>query len=105
MTPYAELLVRPLDEDAAIRAAFHALSREQHPDRDGAAGVPGARWYAITEAYRAVRTAELREAWAKKTATLSGLCASCRGLGVWGSRVGGSKVRVCASCAGEGRKR
>ena len=103
MTPYAELMVRPLDGDLTIRQQFHVLSRTEHPDRDGSGGVPGPRWYALTAAYGAIKTERLREALAARRSHLSGLCKPCRGLGVMGSRVGGSKVLLCAACKGEGR--
>ena len=55
MTPYAVLLVRPLDEDYTVRHAFHQLSKQHHPDHPGANGAPGLLWYALVAAYQAVR--------------------------------------------------
>ena len=37
MTPYAVLLVKSTDDDAVIRARFHALARNEHPTRASAA--------------------------------------------------------------------
>lgn len=103
MTPYAVLLVRPSDDDLTIRKRFHVLSRTEHPDRDGADGEPGARWYVLTAAYGAVKTLILRRAWEAGQKRLSGLCTACRGFGVSGSRVGHSAPHVCVACGGEGR--
>lgn len=103
LTPYAELLVRPLDDDLTIRQRFHELSRAQHPDRDGAAGRPGPRWYALAAAYGAIKTQAARCVWEAMQGSLSGVCAACCGYGVQGSRIGGSKVRLCEACKGVGR--
>ena len=102
MTPYAELLCRPVDGDDEIRARFHALARAQHPDRDGAEGRAGPRWYALAQAYAQVKTAALRAAWERSAALLSGCCPRCQGLGVTGGRLGG--VKICLACHGEGRR-
>lgn len=103
MTPYAILLVRPADTDATIRARYHQLIQDQHPDRGGASGVPGPLWYTYTEAYCAVKTAPVRAAWLAKHSVLRGLCKPCKGSGVAGSRVAGGKVKHCPACKGEGR--
>ena len=103
MTPYAVLLVRAVDSDELIRKRFHVLARTQHPDRDGAAGHPGLDWFRISRAYSLIRTTGLRATWAREQKMLSGWCTACQGTGVTGSRVGGCKVRLCASCGGEGR--
>ena len=105
MTPYAEILVRPSDSDEVIRKRFHVLSRLEHPDRDGAQGQPGPRWYALAAAYGAVKTLGMRTTWAASRARLSGLCAACSGFGVTGSRIGKALPKVCAACSGEGRRR
>jgi DnaJ-class molecular chaperone len=103
VTPYAVLLVRPSDDDLTIRKRFHVLSRTEHPDRDGAGGAPGAQWYVLTAAYGAVKTLMLRRAWEASQKRLSGLCASCQGFGVTGSRVGRAVPRICGACGGLGR--
>jgi len=105
VTPYAILLVRPLDTDATIRARFHLLSKDQHPDRWNAGGVPGPNWYVLVGAYAAIKIQALRDVWISRQRGLSGLCKSCDGTGVVGSRVGGSKIRLCTACDGEGRRR
>ena len=91
MTPYAELLCRPVDSDDEIRARFHALARTQHPDRAGAKGRAGPRWYSLAEAYAHVKTVALRAGWERTQALLSGRCPKCGGLGVTGGRLGGVK--------------
>jgi DnaJ-class molecular chaperone len=101
MTPYAVLLVRPSDGDSVIRAVFHELSKEQHPDKTD--GVPGPRWYAVVDAYMAVRDEARREEWKAAQRMLSGFCKACNGYGVQGSRVLGRKIRPCEACGGEGR--
>ena len=102
MTPWAELLLRPVDAtDEVVRRRFHELSRTEHPDAlDGA---PGPRWFALVAAYQAIKTQTLRDALAKSTQALSALCSACSATGVVGTRIGGSKVRLCAACRGEGR--
>lgn len=105
MTPWAELLVRPLDNDLFIRQRFHALVSEQHPDRDGADGQPGPRWYALVAAYTAAKTEAGRADWQVQRAKLARLCESCKGLGIEVRRIGKDKgVKVCAACKGEGRR-
>jgi DnaJ-class molecular chaperone len=103
MTPYAVLMVRPMDSDQTIRQQFHALAVHEHPDRPGAAGVPGPNWYTISGAYALIKTDLLRSAWSKHQSVLSGLCAGCSGSGVKGTRTAGRKIRVCEACNGEGR--
>jgi DnaJ-class molecular chaperone len=103
MTPYAELLVRPSDGDDVIRRRFHVLSRTEHPDRNGAGGRPGPRWYALAAAYAAIKTAGARAAWEKAHAGWAGQCRTCSGSGVTGSPAAGG-VRLCQVCAGGGRK-
>ena len=102
MTPYAELLCRPVDGDDEIRARFHVPARAQHPDRPGAEGQVGPRWHALAQAYAQVKTAALRAAWERGQALLSGRCPHCQGLGVTGGRLGG--VKICVGCHGEGRR-
>ena len=101
MTPYAVLLCRPSDVDVTIRQTFYAISRRQHPDANN--GVPGPQWMASLEAYNTIKTAERRERWLARMQTLSSLCQRCDGSGVVGSRLAGSKIRVCGTCHGEGR--
>lgn len=103
MTPYAVLLVRPTDTDAVVRKVYHALARANHPDRDGANGVPGPLWTAVTEAYKHTATQERRDAWWREVSLLSAGCAACGGFGVRGSRVGGARIKACDACGGEGR--
>ena len=105
-TPYAVLNVRPADGDAGIRARFHELSQTQHPDarlyiRGAKAGEPGPLWFAISKAYSQIKTAALRTGLERVTASLSGLCPTCQGVGVTGGQLSG--VKLCAACAGEGR--
>lgn len=102
MTPYAELMVRPTDTDEMIRARFHVLSRACHPDLVDS---PQARatWFRIAGAYSAVKTAVKRATYDKGMQVLARRCRTCNGSGVQGSRSAGSKIRVCVSCAGEGR--
>jgi DnaJ-class molecular chaperone len=104
MTPYAILLVRPADTDETIRAAFHKLSVQHHPDKHPGQPVPR-EWYAAVAAYSVIKSQKLRAAYDRHMLGLSGLCCACRGSGVRGSRVGRSKVQPCQSCAGEGRTR
>lgn len=103
MTPYAILLVRSGDGDDVISRRFQSLSKSQHPDRPGAGGEPGPEWYAIANAYTVIRYADARLKWKEAMRMLSGLCSDCKGYGTVGSRVLGSKVRVCGSCQGVGR--
>jgi DnaJ-class molecular chaperone len=103
MTPYAVLLVKPTDDDAVIRARFHELIRPEHPDLGGASGKPGENWSALTEAYGLVKTSSARQSWERKVRTLAGLCTSCQGFGVRGSRIGGGRITICPACQGEGR--
>lgn len=104
MTPYATLLVRASDGDEAIRARFHALSRHEHPDRPGAQGVPGEQWYPLAGAYSMLKTEALRTTWERTQRGLSGLCATCKGFGVVGTRKFGGKIRICEACEGKGRR-
>ena len=105
MTPWAELLVRPSDDDLTIRKRFHILIADQHPDRDGADGEPGARWYDLTRAYSAIKTEDARTAWLATRAKLARLCQDCNSLGVKIRRLGKDKgISVCAICGGEGRR-
>lgn len=109
MTPYALLLVRPTDDDDAIRRRFHALIRAEHPDGGGAQGTPGTMWYVLKSAYEAVKTEALRTAWSRAHADallLSGLCVNCLGYGVTWRRTGLAARQgptVCSVCNGEGR--
>lgn len=106
MTPWAVLLVKPLDSDLTIRQAFHDQARTQHPDAGGIDGKPGSRWHLIVEAYGLVKTAELRAAWERGQTRLSGRCPACDGSGVAWRRTGRDRaVKLCPRCAGEGRLR
>ena len=102
MTPYARLLVRPSDPDAVISARFQQLARTLHPDARPDSR-PGEGWYELTAAYAVIRTAPGREALARAVKLDARRCAVCAGAGVVGSRSAGSKVRLCATCKGEGR--
>ncbi len=102
MTPYALLLVRPTDTDLTIRQRFHVLSRQQHPDRDGGNGEPGALWFQLTEAYSQIKTSGLRAVWARRQAVRARGCPACYGAGVAGTTSLGGRVRLCAECGGEG---
>lgn len=103
MTPWAELLLRPTATDDEVRARFHVLARDQHPDRPGAGGLEGARWHALVQAYSQVKAGPLRAAWERQQALLSGRCAKCQGVGVVGGRLG-KPVKICAVCQGKGRR-
>jgi len=104
MTPYAVLLVKPTDDDLTIRKRFHELSKAQHPDRFGAAGVPGPLWYLISEAYGQVKTAEARRTWNEWQRKLARTCGDCEGSGVVWKRLGKDKsAKLCTTCNGEGR--
>ena len=102
-TPWAVLLVRPIDDDLAVRKAFHVISKTQHPDytQDGR---PGPLWFAASEAYKALRTEALRTAWLAARTALAGICSTCSGLGVTWRRVGHDHgAKVCDRCCGTGR--
>lgn len=101
MTPYAVLLVRPLNTDDEIRKRFQQLAVHHHPDRDGAGGTPGPLWYYITAAYTAIKTEAKRKALEEELKHSAGVCGTCAGSGVTGRKV----VQVCASCLGMGRIR
>ena len=102
MTPYATLLVRPADSSETIAARFRVLSRGEHPD-DRPDRRPGPNWYALTTAYRAVRTEADRKELERKARLDARKCARCEGTGVVGSRAAGGKIRHCPACIGEGR--
>jgi DnaJ-class molecular chaperone len=102
VTPYATLLVKPTDDDAAIRSAYHALARKNHSDVT-VDHRPGPAWFASTEAYNLVKTEGARAAWWLSQCSMAGLCGTCSGLGVTWHRTGWDKaVRICAACSGEG---
>lgn len=108
LTPYAVLLARPADSDDTIRRLYHNIARYTHPDAISGFPEPGRtkardEWYRATEAYTAIKTEAVRSALATATVRLSGVCSTCRGFGVVGSRLGGAKVRVCEACKGAGR--
>ena len=103
-TPYSVLLVKPNDDDLTIRKRFHELSKVQHPDRDGAAGVPGPLWQSLVDAYGQVKTVGHRTAWHQAQAHLARLCHTCDGYGVTWKRVGKDRSPIiCEKCNGEGR--
>jgi len=102
MTPWAVLNLDPdRAGDAEVRAAFHNLSRTEHPDARPDAQ-PGPRWHAARDAYAALRDRRGRETWHAMQAALAGLCPTCTGLGV---TIAGRKrmVATCSECRGEGR--
>jgi DnaJ-class molecular chaperone len=104
MTPYAVLRVRPLDSDEVIRRAFHKLAAQHHPDKQpGPTASSLAEWYAIAVAYSTVKTADRRAKLAGLMESLSGLCSTCRGSGVRGTRVGRAQITLCDACGGDGR--
>ncbi len=103
MTPYAVLLVKPSDGDELIRKAYHAVARMEHPDREVGQKMASELWYEATAAYAAIKTFELRRSWSRQQSLHAKLCAQCEGFGVVGTRLFKSSVRVCASCAGNGR--
>lgn len=102
-TPYAELLVSPSAGDREIRQVFQALARTEHPDRDGAGGEPGPRWFAVAGAYARIKTEAARATWSAEMRLRSGACEACGGFGVVGSRL--TRVRACGACGGVGRLR
>lgn len=106
MTPWAELLLNPVGAtDDLVRAKFHELARGQHPDLRvaGAAGCPGPRWYALTAAYAAVKTAQARAAWERARDRAAQCCGACSGTGVAVKVLGpGRGVTVCQACRGNG---
>lgn len=102
MTPYAILLVRPTDDDATIRRAFHEQSKRHHPDKTPGQPAPK-EWYAAVAAYSVIKTADSRARHDRYMQGLSGVCTACSGSGVRGTRSAGSKIRLCDRCAGEGR--
>ena len=102
MTPYATLMVRPADDDATIRRAFHALSKRHHPDKTPSQPAPK-EWYAAVAAYSVIKSADGRAKHDRYMQGLSGVCAACRGSGVRGTRSAGGKLRLCDTCFGEGR--
>lgn len=102
MTPYAILLVKPTDDDATVRKAYHASIRTEHPDaNEGATSDP---WYEATAAYTLIKTAEKRAYWAAAARLLSGTCADCDGCGVKGTRLFKGRIRACEGCGGKGRR-
>lgn len=108
-TPYAILMVRPADDDAAIRRAFHAISKSCHPDKlpttltEEERAAAQSRWFRAAAAYSCVKTPELRDKQVKYMRGLAGCCKACSGSGVRGTRAAGGQLRLCAACAGEGR--
>ena len=103
LTPWAILLVRPIDDDLAVRKAFHVISKIQHPDHTKDRR-PGPLWFVASEAYEALRTEALRTAWAAARTTLAGVCSACDGLGVTWRRIGKDRsTKVCERCNGTGR--
>jgi DnaJ-class molecular chaperone len=106
MTPWAELLLAPVGAtDEVVRRRFHQLARLEHPDRDGAQGLPGPRWSAVTTAYAAIKTVEARAAWELVRSRAARLCSTCGGLGVQVKRFGAGKgITMCPVCMGAGRQ-
>lgn len=100
MTPYAVLLAKPTDDDNAIRAAYHVLARQLHPDLGGPFSED---WYKVTVAYTSIKTEEARKLWEGRQKGLSKVCTNCSGSGVKGTRLLGGKIRHCDVCKGEGR--
>ena len=105
MTPWAELLLNPITAtDITVRRRYHELARVQHPDRGGAEGKPGPRWYALATAYSLIKAIEARVEWQRTQSVLANVCQACGGSGVTIKRLGkGKGVTICTSCNGEGR--
>jgi len=101
LSPYAVLLAKATDTDETIRALYHAIAKECHPDvvKTEAA----ARWHAATEAYTAIKTLAARSDLLRRTALLAHRCSTCEGTGVVGSRSVKPGVRLCPACKGAGR--
>lgn len=102
LTPYAVLLVKPTDDDDAIRREYHALARKQHPDLRKSRE-PGPLWQVVNEAYALIESVKLRTTWHKVTNMKSGICVKCHGFGVTGSRIAGGRIKMCTDCSGCGR--
>lgn len=102
MTPYAVLLVKPTDSDEVVRKTYHVLARASHPDRQ-MTQLPPAGWYVATAAYTSIKTLQARTTWMDKQRLLSELCNDCDGIGVKGTRMFKGKIKLCATCKGEGR--
>jgi DnaJ-class molecular chaperone len=101
MTPYAILLCKSTDSDDTIRAAYHVFARATHADfhkhkRE--------EWERYTGAYTTIKTLEAREAWEARRVKMSGLCGTCHGSGVTGTRMFKGVIKVCTVCSGEGRE-
>jgi DnaJ-class molecular chaperone len=102
LAPYAVLLAKATDTDETIRALYHAIAKECHPDvvkTEEAA----ARWHAATEAYSAIKTLAARTDLLRRTALLAHRCSACECTGVIGSRSVKPGVRLCPACKGTGR--
>ena len=102
LSPYAVLLAKATDTDETIRALYHVIAKECHPDvvKTEAAA---AQWHAATEAYTAIKTLAARSDLLRRTALLAHRCGTCEGTGVVGSRSVKPGVRLCPACKGAGR--
>jgi DnaJ-class molecular chaperone len=102
VTPYALLLVKPVDNDLVIRQRYHVLINTEHPDRNH--GVPGTMWFVLKAAYEAIKTEPRRAEWLRRQQLLAGVCPMCRGSGVTWRRLGPDRaVRACDGCGGGGK--
>jgi DnaJ-class molecular chaperone len=105
LTPYAALLLKPTATDDEVRARFHELAKDHHPDRyalNATDGVPGPLWHALVAAYTQVKTQTARSTWERQEALKAHRCTACRGQGVTGGKLSGG-VKICPACQGEGR--
>lgn len=95
------LLVKPTDDDRAIRHRYYALAKGYHPDRVG--DEKRAEWEVTTLSYDKVNTAGKRLELHRLTEETAGVCAKCQGSGVTWSRLKPRAMPVaCAVCGGTG---
>jgi DnaJ-class molecular chaperone len=97
------LLAKVTDTDETIRALYHAIAKECHPDVVKTEAAAAARWHAATEAYTAIKTLAARSDLLRRTALLARRCGACEGTGVVGSQSVKPGVRLCPACEGAGR--
>jgi DnaJ-class molecular chaperone len=111
MNAYKTLGVQHTATDDEVRAAFHAIARQSHPDapineecftaNEYAADL---LWKNAQEAYEELKTPAKRAAYDAKLRLLSPVCKRCKGTKSIQQRTGWSIVdMVCPVCNGEGR--